>query len=252
MTNKSLPELSPSQVVRLQDALLANADALLTSALKVLDLGYLALARSLAILGLEESGKAIAIHDRRIAMAFAEEGVGFTTKHLSQLWRSHTLKLDAVYDFLVEERYWFDVESPDPNVNTAALGAVQGWARRHNDDKQRGFYVDVRPDGEAHGPEDVDVDAASLREIIDRIHQIGWQLRLGEHIEWRGQQDLAAVVDGHSDTEGLRPRNVAYGFVPDGAEQLGQTGYEAMTREVEALRKDGGSSNFQEVDAQDG
>lgn len=104
MTNKSLPELSPSQVVRLQDALLANADALLTSALNMLDLGRLALAPSLAILGLEESGKAIAIHGRRAAMAFAEEGVGFTTQRLRQLWRSHTLKLEAVYDFLIEER----------------------------------------------------------------------------------------------------------------------------------------------------
>jgi AbiV family abortive infection protein len=172
-------------------------------------------------------------------MAFAEEGAGFTTEHLRQLWRSHTMKLNAVYDFLVEERYWFDVEPPDPSVNAAALGAVQGWARRHNADKQRGFYVDVRPDGEAHGPETVDVDATSLREIVNRIHQIGWQLRLGEHIEWRGQQSLAAVDDRHSDAEGLRPRNVAYGFTPDGAGRLGQTGYEAMTREVEALRDDG-------------
>src|SRR4051794_33214527 len=68
-----LPDLSPAQVVRLQDALLANADALLTSALAVLDLGHFALARSLAILGLEESGKAIAIHDRRVEMAYEPE-----------------------------------------------------------------------------------------------------------------------------------------------------------------------------------
>ena len=239
MTDESLPELNPSQVVRLQDALLANADALLTAALSVLELGQPALARSLAILGLEESGKAIAIHDRRSEMAFAEEGADFTTKQLRQLWTSHTSKLNAVYDFLVEERYWFDVEPPDPSANAAALGAVQGWARRHNTDKQRGFYVDVKPDGGAHGPAEVEVDATSLREIIDRVHQIGWQLRLGEHIEWRGQQDLTAVDDRHSDAEELRPRNVAYRFTPGGTERLGETGYEAMTREVEALRDDG-------------
>jgi AbiV family abortive infection protein len=52
----------------LQDALLANAHSLLTSALAVLDLGNVALARSLAILGLEESGKAIAVHNRRVEM----------------------------------------------------------------------------------------------------------------------------------------------------------------------------------------
>lgn len=38
-----LPDLTPEQVVRLQDALLANADALLTSALAVLNLGNVAL-----------------------------------------------------------------------------------------------------------------------------------------------------------------------------------------------------------------
>lgn len=47
-----LPNLSPTQVVELQDALLANADRLLTSALAVLDLGNVGLARSLAILAM--------------------------------------------------------------------------------------------------------------------------------------------------------------------------------------------------------
>ncbi|TFC77143.1 AbiV family abortive infection protein [Cryobacterium cheniae] len=45
-------------MVRLQDAHLENANTLLTTALTILDEGYVALARSLAILGLAESGKA--------------------------------------------------------------------------------------------------------------------------------------------------------------------------------------------------
>jgi len=74
---RKLPNLLPAQVMELQDALLANADRLLTSALAVLDLGHVPLGRSLAILGLEESGKAIAIHERRVEMASAPGGEPF-------------------------------------------------------------------------------------------------------------------------------------------------------------------------------
>ena len=70
-------QLTPLQLFRLQDALLANADALLTFAVSVLDLGHLALARSPAILGLEESGKAIAIHDRCVAINHLPSGETF-------------------------------------------------------------------------------------------------------------------------------------------------------------------------------
>ncbi len=77
VANRGLPDLSPAQVVAVQDSLLANADRLLTSALAVLELGNVGLARSLAILGMEESGKAIAMHERRVQMAYAPEGQPF-------------------------------------------------------------------------------------------------------------------------------------------------------------------------------
>lgn len=52
-----LPDvLSPSQVIALQDALLANANRLLEAALRSVEAENLPLARSLAILGMEESG----------------------------------------------------------------------------------------------------------------------------------------------------------------------------------------------------
>lgn len=87
-----LPNLLPAQVMELQDALLANADRLLTSALAVLDLGHVPLARSLAILGLEESGKAIAIHERRVEMASGPEGEPFRCDRLDELWGPATRK----------------------------------------------------------------------------------------------------------------------------------------------------------------
>ncbi len=183
-----LPDLSPEQVVRLQDALLANADALLTSALAVLDLGHVALARSLAILGLEESGKAIAVHDRRIQMAHEPEGTPFRCDRLDRLWGSHQEKLEAVHSFLVEERYWFGTEPSDPEENAALLGSIRKWASRHDRLKQRGFYVGLSKDASLMAPTDV-ADEESLTEVIDHVHQIGWQLRLGEHIEGKKQDE---------------------------------------------------------------
>jgi AbiV family abortive infection protein len=80
MPPRQLSELSPTQVPALFDALLENADRLLNAALAILDLGSPALARSLArslaILGMEESGKAIALFNGRVAMAYVPEGEG--------------------------------------------------------------------------------------------------------------------------------------------------------------------------------
>src|SRR5947199_6223267 len=89
MAVRRLPDLTPQQVVRLQDALLANADTLLSSAVALLEIGHVALARSLAILGLEESGKAIAVHERRVAMGYAADGETFRCEELDHLWGSH-------------------------------------------------------------------------------------------------------------------------------------------------------------------
>ena len=81
-----LPDLTPSQVVELKDALLANADSLLTGAIALLEAGTVAPARSLAILGLEESGKAIAIHQRQVNIGYASEGASFVDGHLAKTW----------------------------------------------------------------------------------------------------------------------------------------------------------------------
>jgi AbiV family abortive infection protein len=266
MAVRRLPDLTPEQVEHLQDALLANADRLLGSAAVLLELGHAALARSLAILGLEESGKAIAIHERRVSMVRVAEGEAFRCDWLDALWASHERKLETVHRFLLEEPYWFDIEPPDPDRNAAYLGSIKSWARRHDRSKQRGFYVDLSRTGDVMAPTHVG-DEAALREVIARVHQIGWQLRLGEHIEGKRQDEREAGTPSMteedlswldaveaSDEEGWKPlgevkaalkkgipgeplANAAYRFNPPGADRtpfrnLGKPGYEAETREL--------------------
>ncbi|WP_199043142.1 AbiV family abortive infection protein [Glycomyces salinus] len=269
MDIRVLPDLSPEQVVRLQDALLENANALLTSALTLLDQGQVALARSLAVLGLEESGKAIAIHERRVDIVNAPEGELFRCNYLDQLWASHERKLEAVYHFLLEERYWFDHEPPDPEQNIAQLGTIKSWARRHDKWKLRGFYVDLDKVGNVKVPTDA-ADEATLRGVVERVHQIGWQLRLGEHIEGKQQDEREAGLPPLSDEvlewldanahgpdgsqrafyQALREEvpgeplsNSAYRFNRSGSDQnpfrnFGKPGYEAETIELIALSEE--------------
>lgn len=261
-------------MIRLQDALLTNANTLLSSALTLLDVGHVALARSLAILGLEESGKAIAVHDRRVAMTNAPDGEPFRCDRLDGLWASHEQKLATVHRFLVEERYWFGVETPDPDENTAYLGTINSWARRQDRSKLRGFYVDIGKSGDVKSPSDLG-DEVAVRGVIAHVHQIGWQLRLGEHIEGKRQDEREAGVppareedlawleralnrDGSKDAKtvleqmkrglaegvpGEALANAGYRFNPPGADRspfrnVGRPGYEAETRELNRLARE--------------
>lgn len=265
---RQLPALSAEQVVRLQDALLANADTLLTSALLILEEGNVALARSLAILGMEESGKAIALHQRRVSIAYEAEGSPFVNDWLQNLWASHQAKLQLVHSFLVDEQYWFGVDPSNPEDNEADLGTIKRWVQRHDKLKLRGFYVDIDKIGNALGPSGVS-DQESLARVIEHIHQIGWQLRLGEHIEAKGQATMAKARKAMSDREieelrtsfegvdldddivdGLRAggdgavlHNDAYRLqLPDEGSNpfrnLGKPGHEAETRELLRLSEE--------------
>lgn len=259
--------LSPTQVIALQDALLTNADRLLQAATAMLESNNVPLARSLAILGLEESGKAIALHGRRVRMAYAPEGEAFVDQGLNDLWGQHVLKLEAVHTFLVNEEYWFDVESPDWEENARVLGTIEQWKRDHNVLKQRGFYVDVTVAGDPITPQET-ADADAVLAVIRHVHQIGWQLRLGEHIEGKRQlqcqQDVTPASEDaiestrrlissvnpevverivesmREGTKGDKLNNAAYAFVlPDNAfETVGRPGYEAQDRELWALRNE--------------
>lgn len=265
MATRKLPSLTPRQVVALQDALLSNADRLLTSAHTLLEAGNVALARSLAILGMEESGKAIAIHERRVQIAEEPEGAAFVNLQLEDLWSSHQAKLELVHSFLAEEKYWFGVEPSDPEMNLASLGTIKSWTRRHDKLKQRGFYVDVDKIGDVLDPTAV-ADEESLARVIDYVHQIGWQIRLGEHIEAKQQAEsnngippISEVeieqiremfadaglddVDLESLCQGIQGRplnNDAYRMHLPGSQtnpfmNLGKPGYDAQTRELMRL-----------------
>jgi AbiV family abortive infection protein len=269
MAAMALPDLSPEQVIRLQTALLANADALRKASEALVDRAQIGLARSLAILGLEESGKAIAVHRRRTLLVHLPEGESFRCAWLDALWASHEKKLTAVHDFLVAEEYWFAEQPPDPEETKAVLGSIRRWSDRQDKFKQRGFYVELARDGRAMAPSDID-DQSSLRAVLAQIHQIGWQLRLGEHIEGTRQdaQERGAAAaddpdelfpdDPAADSEtrgilaGLRASareavpgvpltNAAYRFsspAPDPFANLNQPGYEAETRELLKLLGD--------------
>lgn len=262
--SRQLPHLTLEQVVALQDALLANADRLLDAALAVIDLGNTGLARSLAILGVEESGKAIALHERRVLIAYEPEGTPFVDDFLEDLWSSHQEKLKLVHQFLELEEYWFGTAPSDPEANLASLGTIKRWARRHDKLKQRGFYVDVNKVGGVLDPIGVG-DQESLTNVINYVHQIGWQLRLGEHIEAQRQADYSrarpprseAVIEamqarisnpehqltddevamlrrGHS---GRKLNNDAYRYHLPGPDSnpfrnFGKPGHEAETREL--------------------
>jgi len=269
MPRRSLPPLSPDQVIALFDALLTNADALLRSADVILQDGQVQLARSLAILGLEESGKAIALHDRRVAMAYRPEGESFVDEQLAQLWLSHRKKLETVHRFLLEERYWFGTGPTEPTPDLV-MSTIVDWADEKNDHKQQGFYVDVDlGTGVARGPQDP-VDPVAVADVLDRVHQIGWQLRLGQHIEASRQdgeakgvepasedmladwtkslhdggvepEHLSLIIDGMREgVPGRALNNDGYRYVlpgPDASafENVGKPGYEAQDRELRRL-----------------
>lgn len=274
-------DLSPDQVIALQDALLANANRLLTAALAMLEIDDISLARSLAILGMEESGKAIALHERRVAMAHAPEGELFVDKGLTDLWGQHTRKLQVVHDFLVREDYWFGTEPSDPEENARVLGTIDDWQYDHNTIKQRGFYVDVTAEGDPITPQKV-TDKEAVRAVIGHVHQIGWQLRLGEHIEGKKRLEYEQDVPPASEDEiesmrklfrnadpvitegvlenmrrgakGKKLNNAAYAFVlpSNPFENVGRPGYEAQDRELIALMRETSEATRNDHDEAEG
>lgn len=144
------------------------------------------------------------------------------------------------------------------------MTTIEEWAADHNAYKQTGFYVDVSDAGEPASPM-VPLDDEDVAAVLARVHQIGWQLRLGEHIEAKRQlaeaQGVPPAAEGERAIdramfraldedlrkdllEGLRAgtslrelHNLGYlhqtGQAP--FESFGKPGYEAQTRELLGL-----------------
>lgn len=252
----------------------------MNSSLLLLNKGDFGLARSVAILGMEESGKAIAIHQRRVSIAFSPEGDPFVNKRLQDIWSSHPEKLRLVHDFLAEEPYWYGVTPPDHELNEEYLGEIDQWSTKCNMLKQRGFYVDFNEQQGLLSPRDVDQEM--LRDVISHVHQIGWQLRLGEDIEARKQERKSRDVPPASESQikhvekflktngresqvekiigqlrsgrpGIKLNNDAYRphvRTPEThpLKHLGKPGYEAYTRELLMLAEDAGMDEEDLVD----
>lgn len=174
-------------------------------------------------------------------------------------WRTPIASSTQPSFFLVNEDYWFGVEAADPEANEAELGAIRGWTSRHDRAKLRGFYVDVSKTGDVMKPGDV-ADKEMLERVLAAVHQIGWQLRLGEHIEGKRQDQqeegipaasaeliqymssLGIDINGREDAiPGTPLRNASYRFndpekkSSEPFQNMGKPGYEAETRELLAL-----------------
>ncbi|PKW25401.1 AbiV family abortive infection protein [Phycicoccus duodecadis] len=200
-------------------------------------------------------------------MCRIEDGATFRCEWLDEVWSSHQRKLEIVHQFLEYEDYWFGTGPPEPGENAAVLGTLRRWTRKHDDLKKAGLYVELSRTGEALAPARF-TESERLLEVLNRVHQIGWQLRLGEHIEGQEQDRRAEGIpastpedvdewfpsDGTAGREEIRAfslqgvpgevlPNTAYRFNPPGGDRkpfdtFGKPGYEAQTRELIALMND--------------
>jgi hypothetical protein len=119
-------------------------------------------------------------------------------------------------------------------------------------------------------------DEEHLRDLISYVHQIGWQLRLGEHIEGKAQAERERAVPPANPSElgwlaltslddemvvkirasflagkaGEALPNRAYSFISDPEadpfRNVGRAGYEAENRELQRVAREIGLEPFAE------
>ena len=199
-------KLTFEQTEALYDAALSNAYRLCVDALLLLDAGSTGRARALSVLGLEEAGKAVLIQEAKIASFRRGERDPVLDEEFWHAWNHHHPKLRAVRRFVLDEHYWFGDGPPD--THELLLGPIEEYtadldrfAQNGNASKLAGLYVDVdRSTGKPLTPNQVDADA--IRPTIAVCHQIGWQIRLGDHIEFIASQrgrDIDPLLSPYSD-----------------------------------------------------
>lgn len=197
------PETSGSpltfvEVESLYNEVLSNAFFLSQDAGLLLNVGSTGHARALATLALEECGKAIMIHKAKVTSYQRHEADPVLDEDFWKAWRRHQVKLREVRDFVIREDYWFDEEPPP--INELLLGdlvdyaaELDRWAAAGDTGKLRGLYVDMV--GRRVTTPALDASADEVIELIEIAHQIGWQLRLGDHIQFIASQRSDASLD---------------------------------------------------------
>lgn len=219
------------QLEDLYDDVLSNAFNLSQDARLLLEANSIGHARALAILALEECGKAIMIHQAKIVSFHNGDKDPILDERFWKDWRTHQPKLRAVHDFIIREEYWFDTQPPP--INELLLGNLSDylaeldrWAANGDSSKLRGLYVDINHGtGNTVSPA-ADSGADEVEELLAIAHQIGWQIRLGDHIQF-----IAAVR--HDDT--IDPDNLYSAYADGGAlagSRSGGRGWEAQRLEL--------------------
>lgn len=196
------------QVEDLLDATLSNAFFLCRDANVLLQNGSIGRARALAVLALEECGKAIMIHEAKVESFHALLADPVLDAAFWKDWKTHLPKLRHVREFLIKNEYWFDVRPPEPNQFVLGtvddyLSELDRFAAEGDTSKLQGLYVDIDPaTGKVVSPTD-ESSAQDVLELLRMAHQIGWQLRLGGHIEFiasqRGTGRQASLYSDYAD-----------------------------------------------------
>jgi AbiV family abortive infection protein len=222
------------QVEDLYDEVLSNAFHLSQDARRLLEAGLTGHARALAVLALEECGKAIMMHEAKLASFRRRDADPLLDGTFWRHWKTHWPKLRAVRDFIIREEYWFGVESPV--VDELLLGDVDEylaeldrWAAQGDSSKLHGLYVDVDPaTGRVITPA-AQNGASEVAELLEIAHQVGWQTLLGDHIQF-----VAAPRDDAS----IPPDNLYTAYADGGTRCLsrsGSRGWEAQKVQLERL-----------------
>lgn len=193
-------ELNFLQIEELYNELLANSFELASESMYLLSVGGVGRAHALAVLSLEEAGKAIMIHEAKVRSFERRLPNPVLSPAFWKDWGSHRAKLRHVRDFIVKEQYWFDTQPPP--VNDLLLGEIDEyaehldvWAKAGDSNKLRGLYVDVDHGTGAVVAPRTNHDSSAVVELLELAHQIGWQLRLGDHIEFIAAVRHEAVPD---------------------------------------------------------
>lgn len=185
--------LQPTTVRRLWKALMDNATSLITDAHLLLGHGSFGRARSLAVLAQEELGKALWLYET-FSQAWSDgDDTPLTVDRLTAAGRKHAVKYMEAFVFGQElSAFWGDYETL---YEDAPLdGSQEAWTawfevqrakaaaagKQANEDKMRGFYVDLQPKGDLL-PTPGDSDSGTIADDLQTAAQVVEMLLIKDH-----------------------------------------------------------------------